>query len=49
MKNYFDKEIVMTREDNKNFKKPTKFWICDSDYIDNDIKVSDHCHITAKI
>ena len=44
MKNYFDKEIVMTREDNKNFKKSTKFWICD-----NDIKVRDHCHITVKI
>ena len=49
MKNYFDKEIVMTRENNKNFKKSTKFWIYDNDYIDNDIKVRDHCHITVKI
>ena len=28
--------------------KITKCWICDNDYIDNDIKVRDHCHITGK-
>ena len=31
----------MTKEDNKDFKKTTKCWICDNDYIDNDIKVKD--------
>ena len=25
-----------------------KCWICDKDYIDNDPKVKDHCHITGK-
>ena len=44
MKKYFNKEIVMTKEDNENFKNSTKCWICDNDYIDND----DHCHITGK-
>ena len=28
--------------------KITKCWICDNDYVDNDIKVRDHCHITGK-
>ena len=26
----------------------TKCWICDTDDIDNDVKVRDHCHITGK-
>ena len=38
----------MTKEDNKDFKKTTKCWICDNDYIDNDIKVKDQCNITGK-
>ena len=38
----------MTIEDNEDFKNSTKCWICDNDYIDNDVKVRDHCHITGK-
>ena len=38
----------MTIEDNENSKNSTKYWICDNDYIDNDVKVRDHCHITGK-
>ena len=38
----------MTKNDNEDFKNSTKCWICDNDYIGNDIKVSDHCHITEK-
>ena len=26
----------------------TQCWICENDYIDNNIKVRDHCHITEK-
>ena len=26
----------------------TKYWICDSKYVDNDVKVRDHCYITGK-
>ena len=29
----------MTKEENANFKNYTKYWICDNDYIDNDIRV----------
>ena len=31
MKNHFNKEIVMTKEDNKDFNSSTKFRICVSD------------------
>ena len=38
----------MTKEDNKDFKNSARYWIRDNDYIDNDVKVIDHCHITEK-
>ena len=48
MKKHFNKELVMTNEDNENFKNSTKCWICDNDCIYTDVKVRDHCHITGK-
>ena len=47
-KKHFNKALVMTKEANENFKNSTKCWICDNDYFDNDIKVTDYCHITGK-
>ena len=32
----------MTKKDNKDFE------ICDNDYINGDVKVKDHCHISRK-
>ena len=29
----------MTKQDNEDFKDPTKCWICDNDYIDSDVKI----------
>ena len=37
----------MTKEDNKRLKNSTKCWICDNVYVDNDVKVIYHCHITG--
>ena len=48
MKKHFTKELVMTKEDNEDFNNTTKCWICDNDYVDNDVKVRNHCHITGK-
>ena len=48
MKRHFNKELFMTKEKNKDFETSTKCWICDNDYIDNDGKVRDYCHITGK-
>ena len=39
LKKHFNKELVMNKEDNKDFKNSFKCQICDNDYIDNDIKV----------
>ena len=44
MKKNFKKKLVMNKEDNEDFKIPTKCWICENDYVDNDVKVRDHCH-----
>ena len=48
MKKHFNKELAITKEDNEDFKKSIKFWISDIDYIDGDVKVRGHCHITEK-
>ena len=41
-------ELVMTKEDNEAFENSTKCWISDIDYIDDDVKVRDHSHITGE-
>ena len=48
MKKLFNKELEMTKENNKDFENSTKCWICDNNYIENNVKVRDHCHITRK-
>ena len=48
MKKHFHKESVTIKEGNEDFKNPTKCWICDNNYIDADVKVRDHYHITGK-
>ena len=48
MKKLFNKELAMTKENNKDFENSTKCWICDNNYIENNVKVRDHCHITRK-
>ena len=45
---YFNKELVMTKEDNESFNDTTKCWIRDNNYVNNNIKVSDHCRISGK-
>ena len=48
MKKYFNKELVMTKENNKDFKISSEYLICGNDYVDNDLKVRDHFRITRK-
>ena len=38
----------MTKKGNGVFENSNKCWVCDNNYIDNDPKVRDHCHITGK-
>ena len=46
MKKYFNKEFVCIKMIMKI--KRTKCWIYDNDYIDNDVKVRNHCYVTGK-
>ena len=48
MKKHFHRELVMTKEDNGDFKNSSECWSCDNDYIDNDVKVRNHCSFTGK-
>ena len=48
MKKCFNKKLVMTEKDNGDFKNSTKFWICDNAYVEDDVKVTDHCSATGK-
>ena len=48
MVKHFTKELKMTKEDNESFTNFTKCWIWDDDYLNTDVKVRDHCHITRK-
>ena len=45
---HFNKELVMTNEDNEYSKHSVKCWICNNDYVVSDVKVRDHCHINGK-
>ena len=42
MKKHFNKELVMTKEDNENFESSTKCWICVNNFVKGDVKVRDH-------
>ena len=47
-KKHFNKKLVTIKKDNEDFGNLTKYWICDNDHIDNDVKVRDLWHITGK-
>ena len=47
MKKHLNKELVMPKEDNDDFKNSTNCSVYDNDQIDTDIKVRDNCHITG--
>ena len=52
MKKHFNKELLMTKVENEDFENSTKFWICDNDYVDGDVKLcSAHrgCNINVKL
>ena len=48
IKKHFNKVLLTTKEDNEGCKNSNKCYICDNDYVDDDVKVIDHCHITGK-
>ena len=47
MQKHFNKNLVMTAEENEEFERSNICWIYGG-LIDSDDKVRDHCHITGK-
>ena len=45
---YFSKDMILTKDDEQNFKKADKYYICNTTYSTKDVRVRDHCHITGK-
>ena len=48
MKKHFNKEHVLTKEDNEDFERSTKYWICGNIFVEGDVKVRDCFHVTGK-
>ena len=48
MKKEFNKPLIMTKDDEEEFKKSKECYICEESYKDKDVRVRDHCHITRK-
>ena len=48
MKKLFNKELVITKEENEDFKNSINYLICNNDYVNNDVKVRDHFHIIGR-
>ena len=48
MKKHFNKELVMSKRDDEDSENSIKFWVCDNDYVDGNVKLKDYCHITGK-
>ena len=45
---HFDKDIILTKDDGRNFKTADKCYICNKKYSAKDVRVRDHCHKTGK-
>ena len=48
MKKYFNKDLVMTKEDYEHFGSYIKCCIFDDVFVEDDVNVRDHSHITRK-
>ena len=48
IKKHFNKPLVMTEADEQHFKTMDGCHICGEKYIEKDVRVRDHCHITGK-
>ena len=48
MKKHFNKNLIMTEEEEKQFQSSNTCWICEKLIDDDDEKVRDRCHITGK-
>ena len=47
-KKYFNKNLIMSAEENERFEQSNICWICGGLFDISDDKVRDHCHVTGK-
>ena len=40
--------MILTKDDEQNFKNTDKCYICNKEYSQKDMRVSDQCHITGR-
>ena len=45
---HFNKDMILIKDDEQNFKNADKCYVCNKNYSKKDIHVRDHCHITGK-
>ena len=48
MKKHFNKNLIMTEEEEHLFQESNNCWICKKLIDNDDEKVRDHCHVTGK-
>ena len=48
IKEHFNKNLVMSVEDEEKFQSSNKRWTCNKLFTEEDKKVRDHYHITGK-
>ena len=48
MEIYFNKNLIMTEEEENLFQKSRNCWTCKNIINNNEEKVRDHCHVTGK-
>ena len=45
---HFNRDMMLTKDDKRNFKNADKCYICNKKYSTKDVRVRDHCHIAGK-
>ena len=48
MKKHFNKDLIMSEEEEHLFQQSNSCWICEKLIDNDDEKVRDHCHVTGK-
>ena len=48
MKKHFNKNLIMTEQEEEQFQSSNICWTCEKLIDDDDEKVRNHCHITSK-
>ena len=43
-----NKELTITKKDHEDFENSSKYWSYSQIYVQGDVKVRDHCHITGR-